>query len=82
MSEDISNSKIKHRQDVRASRSTKTIHCLILAFRATKAVLDPDRAQPSWRLWPQIRRLKNTSLAVAPFVSHSKDVSVCRYFCF
>ena len=47
MSEDISNSKIKHRQDVRASRSTKTIHCLILAFRATKAVLDPDRAQPS-----------------------------------
>ena len=24
MSEDISNSKIKHRQDVRASRSTKT----------------------------------------------------------
>ena len=25
----------------------KTIHCLIFTFRATNAVLDPDRAQPS-----------------------------------
>ena len=31
----------------------KTIHCLIFAFRTTNAVLDPDRAQSSWRPWPQ-----------------------------
>ena len=35
----------------------KTIQCLIFAFRAANAVLDPDRAQPSWRPWPQERPL-------------------------
>ena len=39
----------------------KTIHCLIFAFQATNAVLDPDRAQPSWRLWPQERLLLKLS---------------------
>ena len=38
--------KSKHREDVHDSRYTKTIQCLIFAFRATNAVLDPDRAQP------------------------------------
>ena len=40
----------------------KTFHCLIFAFRATNAVLDPDRAQPSWRLWPQERPLLKLSV--------------------
>ena len=51
MSEDISNSKSKHRQDVHDSRYTKKHSFLNLRFprrfRATNAVLDPDWAQPS-----------------------------------
>ena len=39
--------KSKHKQDVRDWLYTKTIHCLIITFRATNAVLEPDRAQPS-----------------------------------
>ena len=35
----------------------KTIRCLIFPFRATNAVLDPYRAQPSWRPWSQERPL-------------------------
>ena len=49
ISEDISNSKSKHRQDVRDLRYTKNRSLLIFAFRATNAVLGPDRAQPSRR---------------------------------
>ena len=40
----------------------KTIHYLIFAFRATNAVLDPGRAQPSWRPWPQERPLLKLSI--------------------
>lgn len=51
MSEDISNSKCKHRKDVHDSRYTKNHSFLSLSFsrrfRATNAVLYPDRAQPS-----------------------------------
>ena len=39
----------------------KTIHCLIFTFRATNAVLDPDRAQPSWGPWAQERPLLKLS---------------------
>ena len=47
--------KSKHRHDdVHDSRYTKT---KLFAFRATNAVLDSDRAQPSWRPWPQERLL-------------------------
>ena len=37
----------------------KTFHCSIFAFRATNAVLDPDRVKPSWCRRPQERPLLN-----------------------
>ena len=46
----------------------KTIHCLIFAFRATNAVLNPDQAQPSWCPWPQecpLLKLSNRSFALS-----------------
>ena len=64
MGEDISNSKSKHRQDVRDSRYTKHHSLLKLRFSRHKRrtrVLDPDRVQPSWRTWPQDRPLLKLS---------------------
>ena len=53
----------------------KTIHCLIFAFRTTNAVLDPDRAQSSWRPWPQERLLFKPSTITK---QHGYQCGCCR----
>ena len=53
----------------------KTIHCLIFAFRTTNAVLDPDRAQSSWRPWPQERLLFKLSTITK---QHGYQFGCCR----
>ena len=70
------------RQDNKTSIThvmSKTNHCLIFAFRATNAILDPDQAQPSWCLWPQKRLLlklsnNNEQLSCGPSVLQSTQV--------
>ena len=50
----------QHRQDVVRWLALYKSHCLIFAFSRHKRrtrVLDPDRAQPCWRTWPQERPL-------------------------
>ena len=45
----------------------KTSHCLIFAFCTTNSALDLDRAQPSWRPFPQdcpLLKLSNGSFAL------------------